>query len=153
MYWLWQDIRFGLRTILKDRGFFLTAVLALALGIGSVTAIFSVIYNVLLDPFPYIDSSRLFGIRIHDSGSGPEQGRNWFSVPELVDFQEHNHVFDRTMGVWEKTVLMGSAAAREPLGTDLVTGNTFDFLGVKPLFGRGLLPSDAHPGAAPVFVL
>lgn len=154
MNWLWQDTRFALRTIGKDRGFFLTAVLALALGIGSVTAIFSVIHNVLLDPFPYTDSSRLYGIRIHDSASGPEDGRNYFSVPEFLDYQEQNHIFDRTMGVWEDTVLLGSSAGtREPLDTDLVTGNTFNFLGVPPLLGRGIQPADALPGAPPVFVL
>ena len=57
-----QDIRFGLRTMFKDRGFIAAAVLALALGIGSCTAIFSVIDNVLLEPFPYIDSHRIFQI-------------------------------------------------------------------------------------------
>ncbi len=53
MGWLYLDVRFGLRTILKDRGFFLTAVVVLALGIGATTTIFSVIDNVLLHPFPY----------------------------------------------------------------------------------------------------
>ena len=66
---LWQDIRYGLRTMSKDRGFVVAAVLALALGIGSCTAIFSVIDNVLLDPFPYVDSHRIFSIRIHDGAT------------------------------------------------------------------------------------
>ncbi len=63
MDWLWQDIRFGARTLLKDRGSLIMAVLALALGIGSTTAIFSVIDNVLLEPFPYRDGQRLTLIR------------------------------------------------------------------------------------------
>jgi putative ABC transport system permease protein len=153
MAWLWQDARFGFRTLFKDRGFFLAAVLALALGIGSTTAIFSVIDNVLLEPFPSIDSHRLFGIRIHDSAANQSQSRNWFSVPEFLDYQEQNHIFDRTMGVWEKTVLLGGSSAPEPLDTDVVTGNTFGFLGVPALLGRGILPRDAQPGAPPVFVL
>lgn len=151
MGWLWQDARFGFRTILKDRGFFLAAVLALALGIGSATAIFSVIYNVLLQPFPYIDSHRLFDVRIQDTAGG--QVRNWFSVPEFLEYQAQNHIFDRTMGVWEETTLLGALHSPEPLDTDTVTGNTFQFLGVSPLLGRGILPRDAQPGAPPVFVL
>src|SRR5437879_1194602 len=63
MDWLWQDARFALRTLRKDRGFLATAVLALALGIGSTTAIFSVIDNVLLEPFPYTDGQRLVASR------------------------------------------------------------------------------------------
>jgi len=148
-----QDIRFGLRTMFKDRGFVVAAVLALALGIGSCTAVFSVIYNVLLDPFPYVDSQRIFGILIHDSATSEGEGRNYFSLPEFLDYQAQNHIFDRTMGVWEETMLMGSSGALEPLDTDRVTGNAFEFLGVAPLVGRGILPSDALPGASPVFVL
>jgi FtsX-like permease family len=113
-----QDIRFGLRTMFKDRGFVVAALLALALGIGSCTAIFSVIDNVLLEPFPYIDSHRIFQIRIHDSATSEGEGRNYFSLPEFLDYQEQNHIFDRTMGVWEETVLMGSSGVLEPLDTE-----------------------------------
>jgi putative ABC transport system permease protein len=95
---------------------------------------------VLLQPFPYIDSHRQFGFRIHDGASNQQSGRNWFSVPEFLDYQEQNHIFDRTMGVWEETVLMGGPGTPEPLDTDMVTANTFEFLGVPPLLGRGILP-------------
>ncbi len=64
MNWLSQDVKFGFRTLLKHRAFLITAVLALALGIGSTTAIFSVIDNVLLEPFPYTDGQRLMSIEI-----------------------------------------------------------------------------------------
>jgi hypothetical protein len=150
---MWQDIRFGLRTTFKDRGFVVASVLALALGIGSCTAIFSVIDNVLLEPFPYLDSHRIFGIEIHDTAAAEGDYRNYFSVLEFLDYQEQNHIFDRTIGIWEETVLLDSSRALELLETDRVTGNTFEFLGVAPLLGRGILPSDALPGAPPVFVL
>ncbi len=150
---LWQDLRFGLRTIHKDRGFFLASVLALALGIGSTTAIFSVIYNVLLEPFPYTDGRRLYAIQIRDQGGPPQSGREAFSIPEFLDYQEQNHIFDRTMGVSEESVVLGDAATPELFDADAVTGNTFQFLGVAPLLGRAIQPSDAQPGAAPVFVL
>jgi putative ABC transport system permease protein len=153
MSWLWQDVRFGLRTILKDRGFFLVAVLALALGIGSTAAIFSVIDNVLLQPFPYTDGQRLYAINIHDSSQSGPDGREFFSVPEFLDYQRQNTIFSESMGIWETTVLLGDANAPESLDTDTVTGNTFQFLGVSALRGRGILPSDAKPGAPRVFVL
>src|SRR5437879_6608650 len=96
---IWLDVRLGLRGIVKDRGFAATAVLALALGIGSTTAIFSVIDNVLLEPFPYTDGQRLVGIEIHDSSSNQPFGRQFFSQPEFLDYQEQNHIFDRCIGV------------------------------------------------------
>ena len=158
MGWLWQDLRFGVRTIHKDRGFFLASVLALALGIGSTTAIFSVIYNVWLQPFPYTDAQRLFAITIHDSSSGVPSdgefsGRQSFSIPEFLDYQEQNHIFDRSMGVSEESVLMGDSGTPELLDADAVTGDTFQFLGVAPLLGRSIQSSDALSGAPPVFVL
>lgn len=153
MGWLWQDVRFGLRTILKDRGFFFTAVLALALGIGSTTAIFSVIDNVMLRPFPYTDAGHVFAIQIHDSTSGEPGGREWFSIPEFLDYQQKNRIFDPSLGVFEKTVLIDRSGPPEAFDADEVTGNAFDMLGVAPLLGRAITPSDAQPGAPPVFVL
>ena len=153
MVWLFQDIRFGLRTIFKDRGFFLAAVLALALGIGSTTAIFSVIDNVLLHPFPYTDSDRIFAIQIHDRADSATEGREWFTVPEFLDYQQKNRIFDRTIGVLEETVLLERSDTPEPFDADTVTGNTFQFLGVSPLLGRAILPTDAEHGAPAVFVL
>ncbi len=154
MGWLWQDLRYGFRTLLKDRGFLLTSIVALALGIGSTTAIFSVIDNVLLEPFPYTDGQRLMAIDIHDSGSTDQYGREAFSQPEFLDFEEQNHVFDGVVGVRQDRVLMTNDASRpESLDGATVTGNTFAFLGVPPLLGRGLTPHDAKPGAPPVTVL
>jgi len=148
-----QDLRFALRSFKKDRSFFLASTLALALGIGSSTAIFSVLYNVVVNPFPYTDSSRIVDITIRNALSGSRSGRNSFSVPEFLDIQQQNHSFDRVMGVWEESVVMGDRNSPELLDTDTVTGNAFQFLGVPPMLGRAIEPSDAQPGAAPVFVL
>ncbi|MGA8026779.1 MAG: ABC transporter permease, partial [Bryobacteraceae bacterium] len=153
MSWILQDFQFGLRANLRNRAAFFTSVLALALGIGATTVIFSVIDSVLLHPFPYVDSEHIFDLEISDRSSRAAFPRNWFSVPEFLDFQKENRIFDRSMGVWEETSLMGDATALESLDTDLVTGNAFQFLGISPLLGRGILPSDAAPGAPRVFVL
>jgi predicted permease len=151
MTWLWQDVRFGVRTIRKDRGFFLTAVLALALGIGSTTAIFSVIYNVLLEPFPYTDGQHLFCPEIRETGTS--RINNGMTIPEFTDFQQQNHVFTDSMGVTEESVLLKESGQLKEFDADRVTGNAFRFLGMPALRGRGLLPRDAEPGAPPVFVL
>jgi putative ABC transport system permease protein len=150
---LWQDLRFGIRSLRKDHGFLLACVAALGLGIGSTTAIFSVIDNVLLNPFPYTDSNRIYGFRIVETNGQGGQDRNYFSVPEFLDYARQNRIFTDTMGIWEATSLMGSGDRLEPLDTDMVTDNTFQFLGVPPLLGRGIVPGDGKSGAPPVFVL
>ena len=124
---LLQDLRYGVRTLIKDRAFFFTAVLALALGIGSTTAIFSVIDNVLLEPFPYTDGQRLMAIMIKDKSSSDEFGREFFEAPEFLDYQEQNHVFDRSIGLNSTAVLMTGTGAPESFRGASVTGNTFDF--------------------------
>ncbi len=151
---LLRDIRFGLRTLGKDKTFLLTAALALALGIGSTTAIFSVIDNVLLEPFPYTDGQRLCAINIVDSSSHDEFGRQFFSPPEFLDYAEQNHIFDGVIGVRQDRVLVtGLSPNPESFNAAHVTGNTFQFLGLPPLLGRAATPADAEPGAPPVFVL
>lgn len=150
---LCQDLRFAIRTVLKDRGFLLACLTALGLGIGSTTAIFSVIDNVLLHPFPYTNSDRIYGFQIVERNSKEAYGRNYFTIPEFLDYQRQNRIFTDTMGVWETTTLMGSGDRLEPLDTDTVTDNTFRFLGVPPLLGRGIVPGDGKPGAPAVFVV
>ncbi len=151
--WLWQDVRFGFRTLWKDRASLTMAVLALALGIGATTAIFSVIDNVLLEPFPYTDGQRLVAIQIHDSTSNQPYGREAFSPPEFTDYQEQNQVFDRTIGLYQDRVLWTGPSAPESWMAAYLTGNSFQFLGVAPLVGRAATPQDAKPGSPPVFVM
>lgn len=154
MDWLRRDIKVGVRSLIKDPSFLATAVLALALGIGSVTAIFSVIDNVLLEPFPYTDAKNLVVINIHDTTSNREGGRSGFSQPEFLDYQRQNAVFTDSVGAAQDRVLWTPATGTPEsfIGTT-VTGNTFTFMGVAPLIGRYLTPADANPSAPPVFVM
>src|SRR5688572_30898951 len=73
MHALWQDLRYGLRGLRNRPSFTALAVLTLALGIGAATTIFSVIYNVMLDPFPYTDAHRVAAIQIRDATSRSEE--------------------------------------------------------------------------------
>src|SRR5213592_3133471 len=83
---IWQDIRYGLRGFRSQPGFALLAVLTLALGSGATTTIFSIIQNVLLDPFPYINADRVAMIQIHDTSSSRPRGRTAFQTPEFLDY-------------------------------------------------------------------
>jgi predicted permease len=152
---LLQDMKFARRTLFKDRGFVLTSILALALGIGSVTAIFSVIDNVLLNPFPYRGGNRLVGIEIHDSSRPDQQGgRQGYLQAEFVNYQQQNHIFDDSIGIVQDRAVMTDPSGRfESFLRAKLTGNAFEFCGMAPLLGRYTTPADAKEGAPPVFVL
>ena len=148
-----QDLRYGLRGLRTQPSFTILAVMALALGIGSVTTIFSVIDNVLLNPFPYADAKRVALIYIHDVKDSERGGRSFFKTPEFLDYQEQNHVFDAVIGGSFQDVLYTGGEGTEQFDGGNVTPNLFRVLGVPALIGRGIAPEDGKPGAPPVFVI
>jgi putative ABC transport system permease protein len=154
-----HDIQFALRGLRKNPRFALAAILALALGIGASTAMFSVIYNALVAPFPYKDQGRLVTLRFRDLDQrGQSEGdedffRGMLSYPELRDYMEQNRVFDGFIANCEIDVVYDSGDNNSYLAANYVTPGTFELYGVAPLIGRGLEPSDYQPGAPPVFVL
>ena len=150
---LTNDFRFAFRGLLKDRRFAAISIFALALGIGASTAIFSVIYNALVAPFPYKDQHRLVTLRVRDLDQGQYGWRGVFSYPELRDYKEQSHVFDGFIANAEIDVVWQSGDNNLFLAANLVTPGTFELFGVAPFLGRGLQPADYAPGAPPVFVL
>jgi putative ABC transport system permease protein len=150
---LWKDIRFALRNLRKTPGFAIIAILTLALGIGASTAIFSVLENILMEPFPYPDAQRFMSIQIHDTERNEPGGRAGFSGPEFLDYVEQNHVFDRVIANDSHDVLYHSGEGTQLLRGNCITPGTFEFLGMSALLGRVAQPADYEPGAAPVFVL
>jgi putative ABC transport system permease protein len=150
---IWQDMRYGIREFRKHPSFTCLAILALALGIGSATTIFSVIQNILLDPFPYTDAAKVVTFFIHDTTSGNAFGRSAFKVGDFLEYQQQNHVFEEAIGGGLEDVLYTTSEGTEQLDGGYVTPNTFRFLGVPALIGRTPLPEDARPGAPPVFVM
>jgi putative ABC transport system permease protein len=149
----WQDFRYGVRTLFKDRRFALLAIFALALGIGASTVVFSVVYDGLLNPFPYKDANGISIFQIHDVERAGNRGRGIFSFPEFLDYREQNHVFADMVGTAYTDVLYSSNGGAQQLQGAYVTTNTFPFLGVKPLLGRWITDDDGKPGAPPVFVM
>ena len=148
-----QDLKYGMRVMRKSRGFTAVAVTTLALGIGAATAIFSVIDNVLLNPFPYVDAQRIVMINIHNDADNRPGGRSWFRDAEFLDLQEQNHVFDEVIGGTGEDILYFNGQGTEQFDGGFVTPNMFQVLGVPAMLGRTLLPGDARPGAPPVFLM
>jgi predicted permease len=153
MQGVWRDFSYGLRGLRREPGFTLLAMLTLALGIGASTTIFSVIQNVLLDPFPYTDAERVVQIQIHNNENARPGGRTFFQLAEFLDYQEQPGVFEEVIGGTMEDVLYTTAEGTELWVGGKVTGNTFRFLGVPPALGRGIGEEDAKAGAPPVFVL
>jgi putative ABC transport system permease protein len=150
---LLQDLRYALRQFRRNPGFAAVAIITLALGIGASTAIFSVIDNVLLEPFPYKDAGHIVYPRIHGSTQTPDEGRQGFSSDELLEFARQNHSFESVIGTTDDPVLYKRGAGVEWLyGADMTPGS-FEFFGMPALYGRLLQAADYKPGAAPVFVM
>jgi len=146
MQTLLQDFRFSLRQLRRKLGFTFTAVISLALGIGATTAVFSVVYAVLMNPYPYANSDRMVHMRLsdksqHDMGFGLTGGQ-WQQIrtsPVVEDaFMEDD---------WSLTVT--SHDLPEDVQGVYLTSNAFNFFGVPPALGRGLIPSDAIDGQEP----
>src|SRR5207248_9923866 len=146
---LWQDLRFGLRMLRKSPAFAAIAVLTLALGIGTNTAIFSVVDAVLLRPLPYSDPSRLVWATEH-FGFGP-------STVVSADFpawKDGNHVFEQ-IGAFGGTVGANLTGAGEPTRVTVtnVTAGFFSMLGVRPIAGRVFLPDEGKQSQEHVAVI
>jgi putative ABC transport system permease protein len=150
---LGRDLRYALRSLARSRGFAMVAIATLGLGIGASTAIFSVIDNVLLAPFPYKDSDRMVFLRIQDSARDPEEGRQGYTSNEFLEIAESNHVFDGVIAASDDVVLYKHGEGVEMLYGADVTPGTFEFFGMPALYGRVLQPADYRPGAPPVFVM
>ena len=153
MFSFWQDLHYAGRNLRKSPGFAIVAMVTLALGIGASTAIFSVIENVLMEPFPYPDAKHFVSLQIHDTEQNQPGGRSGYSGPEFLDYIEQNHVFDRVIGNDQEDVLYTYGEGTDRFEGCMVTPGTFEFLGMPALVGRVMQPADYEPGATPVFVM
>ncbi len=145
----WQDLRYGARMLLKNPGITFVVILALALGIGANSAIFSVVNAVLLRPLPYDQSDRLVFLS-ETSQVMPEIS---ISYPNFTDWRSQNHVFER-IGVYNRSSynLTGNGEA-ERLITGQVSADLFSALRVNAAMGRVFTNDEDKPGGPPVVVL
>ncbi|MGB0036791.1 MAG: ABC transporter permease [Candidatus Acidiferrales bacterium] len=147
---VWQDVRYGFRVLSKAPGFTVIAILTLALGIGANSTIFSWINATLLNPIPGMSHATEVVAVVN---GGPGQARS-LSYPDFKDLRNGNHSFsDMTAFAMWPMSLTGRGKPQRIWGT-LVTSNYFDVLGVRPVLGRGFLPSeDSAANGAPVAVI
>jgi putative ABC transport system permease protein len=147
-----RDLAYGVRALVRTRGFTSVAMITLALGIGAVTVIYSVLRNVVLDPFPYSRSDRLVNVLLKDSTGRIIRGP-YFPAPEYLDYLEQVQAFEDVVGTSRQGVHWIHDTGAEALVVAWMTPNGFDFLGVRPQLGRVFGDADAAPGAPPVAVM
>ncbi len=148
-----QDLRYGVRTLSRQKGVTAVAVLTLALGIGATTVVFSVVHAVLIRPLPFPDSARLMVLitEFHDGG-------NTSRVPaafpgDFLEWETQARSFERLAASVRGTVNLSGEGEPERLPSAAVTSGFLDVLRVAPARGRSFDPGDTRKGAAPVAMI
>ena len=146
---LLHDLRYSARTLVKTPGFTLVALLALALGVGACTAIFSVVNAVLLQPLPYRDTDRIVAIQaINREGT-----RVQVTPANFLDWREQNSSFEHLAAIFARTSNLAGDGEAERINLAMASANLFDVFGVRPQFGRLFLPEDEQAGHPAIVVL
>ena len=147
-----KDIRYGVRGLLKRPGFTAIALVALALGIGADTAIFSLVNAVVIRPLPFPDPDRLVWVygNIRNGGS-----RASVSPPDFLDYRSQNKTFEQFAASGTQPLAVNLTGSGEPerLFASAVTGNYFDTFGISPAIGRTFTIDNEKPGSDQVTVL
>jgi putative ABC transport system permease protein len=149
MQTFWQDLRYSVRSLLKQPGFTFVAVLTLSLGVGANTAIFSVVNAVLFQPLPFNEPERV--LRMYGTFSQGNQAAT--SPPDFLDYRAQNRTFAEFAALRNSSFnLVGGAEPERLLGA-AVTTNFFQALGVQPLRGRLFTPEEEQAGRAQVALI
>ena len=147
---VWQDLRYAVRSLRKSPGFSSIAVLTLALGIGATTAIFSVVYGILLKPLPFPDAERLVGVWM---SSALRPGEIALSASLYFTYRDDNRTFEE-LGLWDGASysVTGLADPEQVEGLN-VTEGTLSLLRVQPILGRRFTQRDDAPGSPETVML
>jgi ABC-type antimicrobial peptide transport system permease subunit len=141
-----QDLRYGVRVLSRNRGFSLIAILTLALGISATTAIFSVVYGVLLRPLPYDRPDQLVKVS-EKSSKGHDMN---LADPNFQDFRAQNHSLQGLAEFSSGVTSVSGGSEPKRLMVAMVSSDFFPIMRVSPIRGRGFVPEDQRPGAGPV---
>ena len=136
----WRDVRFAMRGLLRSPAFTAIAVLTLAIGIGANTAIFSVVYSVLLRPLAYAEPQRLISIRAAYAGTGAQDIPA--SQPEYNDLLQGVSALEDLAAVYPINLNLTALGEPQRIQASVVSDNYFRVLGVAPAMGRDFTPDD-----------
>lgn len=152
---LLQDLRFAFRQLLKNPGFTTGAILTLALGIGANSALFSVLYAVLLEPLPYPEPDRIVQVQSTISAPGkPAEIVPPWSYPRFELLRDHNRIFAQIAACDSRTLTVTEAGSAERVEAELASASYFPLLGVRAVLGRVFVPEEDRKGASqPVVVI
>src|SRR5262245_33811320 len=150
---MWQDLRYGARMLAKRPGFTLIAVFTLGLGIGANTAIFTIVDAALLRGLPYHDPERL--VQVWETRRLGEIKQMDASYPDYLDWGQPAEIIEGACGYtgWDGSFTITGGAEPERIEGARVTASFFSVLGVAPMLGRGFLPDEDKPGAAPTVII
>ena len=148
---LWQDVQFAFRLLIKDKWFTLVAVLALALGIGVNTTVFTFVNAILIRSLPFEDADRVMALNTHE----PLRNRNMpVSYLDFKDWRDNSRTFSGLGAVRGGTVnISDEGRAPDRFSGAFMTANTFKIIGQSPALGRDFLPEDDRPGAPAVAII
>jgi predicted permease len=146
---LLQDLKYGIRLLVKSRSFAVMAILTLALGIAANCSIFSVVNAVLLRQLPFKDPDRLIWIW----ATRVDRDKAFFSIPNFIDYRDQNRSLDQIAAFTNWGANLTGGEESERLTGVRITPNAFQMLGVDATVGRALLPEDASPGSQRVVVI
>ena len=146
-----QDLRYGARLLVRAPGFSLVAIIALAIGIGANTAIFSVVYTLLLQRLPYRDADRLAVVWEHNTVR--DRKSNVVGPANFIHWREMNQVFEDLAAVsMTYSVTATGSGDPEELQAQSISAELFQILGVAPALGRGFIPAENVPGTRSVVI-
>ena len=149
---LLKDLVYSLRMLLKRPGLTLVAIIAIALGIGANTAIFSVVNTVLLQPLPYDEPQQLVMLATEQRNQALD-GRGTFSIPDLLDLQQSSKTLEYVSAIQGSGTMITEGGEPERVLGAAVNADYFPLLRVKPELGRAFTRDEDKPGAPPVIVL
>jgi putative ABC transport system permease protein len=148
-----RDLRYSIRRIRQDLRFTFVAVFALALGIGASTVVFSVFYNLIFNAIAARDAQRLVVPVVQNAETPESNSQLWISWADVKYLSEHNQVFENVVGSHSGIARVQYGTRSYQFENGHVSPEAFEFYGVRPLFGRGMLATDGEPDAPPVFMM
>ena len=146
MQTLLQDLRFALRQIVRNPGFSITSILSLTLGIGATVAVYSILYDAVLHPWPYAGIERICDVWLTDNAG--REGTWGLTGPQIRQLRQTHAVEDVVASNYTNQTVTGSDVPDDAIVVEM-TGSHFQFLGLSPLLGRYFIPADAPDGKDP----